>query len=83
MPKTRPAFHEFPSAVLSPNPLTMQELMRDPVIAADGFTYERSAIEDWLSRKGTSPMTNEPLEHLFLIPNRALRNTINIHLEGS
>lgn len=41
----------------------------DPVIASDGFTYERSAIEGWLARKNTSPMTNEPLAHLTLVPN--------------
>lgn len=48
----------------------------DPVIAADGFTYERYAIEDWLSRKGTSPLTNELLPHLGLIPNHAIKSTI-------
>lgn len=57
--------------------------MVDPVIAADGYTYERISIEDWLSHKGTSPMTNEPLQHLFLIPNRAVRSAINIYLEGA
>lgn len=48
----------------------------DPVIAADGFTYERRAIEDWLSRKGTSPMTNLPLAHLVLTPNLAIRKAV-------
>lgn len=33
------------------------EVMDDPVIAADGYTYERSAIEDWLSRSKESPIT--------------------------
>jgi len=50
--------------------------MRDPVIAADGYTYERSAIEAWLRKKQSSPMTNAPLEHLNLIPNHSLRSTI-------
>jgi len=50
--------------------------MKDPVIAADGFTYERSAIEAWLQKKSTSPMTNSPLEHLNLIPNHSLRSNI-------
>lgn len=54
----------------------------DPVIAADGFTYERSAIEDWLSRKGTSPMTNQPLVHCFLTPNLTVRNAVQ-HLHDS
>lgn len=53
-----------------------QEVFVDPVIAADGFTYERSAIEDWLSRKMTSPMTNEKLAHSMLIPNISFRGFI-------
>ncbi len=27
--------------------LGCQDIMRDPVMCADGFSYERSAIEDW------------------------------------
>jgi len=33
------------------------QLMIDPVIAADGFTYEREAIELWLQGHDTSPRT--------------------------
>ncbi|KAK9811294.1 hypothetical protein WJX72_001288 [[Myrmecia] bisecta] len=53
-------------------PIT-QELIRDPVIAADGFTYERSSIEKWLQKSDTSPMTNLKLEHRILIPNMMVR----------
>lgn len=42
----------------------------------DGFTYERTAIVGWFQRSGNSPMTNEPLEHKGLVPNRALKNLI-------
>lgn len=63
-------------------PDAMQELFVNPVIAADGSTYEQSAIEDWLSRKKFSPMTNEPLEHEFLIPNLALRRAVRIFREA-
>jgi len=31
------------------------ELMSDPVMAADGHSYERTAIERWLATKSTSP----------------------------
>lgn len=48
----------------------------DPVIAADGFTYERRAIKGWLSRKETSPMTNAPLAHLDLVPNLAILKAV-------
>ena len=32
-------------------------IMDDPVVAADGHTYERGMIVEWLRREGTSPMT--------------------------
>lgn len=35
-------------------PIT-RELMRDPVIAADGHTYDREAVEMWLRNHDTSP----------------------------
>lgn len=55
----------------------LQEVMSDPHIAADGFTYEAEAIRGWLdSGHNTSPMTNLKLEHCKLTPNRALRAAI-------
>ncbi|KAM0880910.1 hypothetical protein ACQ4PT_033269 [Festuca glaucescens] len=54
-----------------------QDVMNDPHIAADGFTYEGDLIRSWLSTgSDTSPMTNLPLEHDELIPNLALRSAI-------
>ncbi|KAF8040577.1 hypothetical protein BT93_B2721 [Corymbia citriodora subsp. variegata] len=51
----------------------LQEVMKDPLIAADGFTYEAEAIQGWLqSGHNTSPMTNLKLEHNNLVPNHAL-----------
>lgn len=53
--------------------------MRDPVVAPDGHTYERSAIQAWLERCAAegrpprSPLTNEPLEGAGLVPNRVVR----------
>ncbi|XP_020113001.1 U-box domain-containing protein 33-like [Ananas comosus] len=60
----------------------LQEIMRDPVIAADGFTYEGEAILGWLeSGHLTSPMTNLKLRHSELIPNHALRSAIQEWLQ--
>ncbi|XP_031414047.1 WD repeat, SAM and U-box domain-containing protein 1 isoform X2 [Clupea harengus] len=57
-------------------PIT-QEVMKDPVIAADGFSYEREAMESWIGAKNrTSPMTNLPLQTTLLIPNRMLKMAI-------
>ncbi|KAK7092291.1 WD repeat, SAM and U-box domain-containing protein 1-like [Littorina saxatilis] len=57
-------------------PITM-EIMKDPVIAADGYTYDRSAIQAWLENgKDRSPMTNSVLAHKSLTPNRTLKMLI-------
>ncbi|XP_076852475.1 WD repeat, SAM and U-box domain-containing protein 1 [Brachyhypopomus gauderio] len=57
-------------------PIT-HEVMKDPVIAADGYSYEREAIESWISTKSrTSPMTNLPLHTTLLTPNRTLKMAI-------
>jgi hypothetical protein len=53
------------------------ELMFDPVIACDGYTYERIAILKWFSEHDTSPTTNAPMLNKDLIPNRSLRSAIN------
>ena len=31
-------------------------LMKDPVLASDGYTYDRPAITQWLVTKSTSPV---------------------------
>jgi hypothetical protein len=51
------------------------ELMTDPVVISDGFSYERSAIEMWLATHTTSPMTGGNVENTIL-PNNLLRNMI-------
>ena len=56
-------------------PITLS-VMRDPVIAEDGHSYERSAIEQWFGTSNHSPKTGAPLRSTHLIPNHALRNTI-------
>jgi len=56
-------------------PIT-QEVMEDPVVCADGHSYERSAITQWLLSRNTSPATNMPLPSKSLVPNHALRNLI-------
>lgn len=53
--------------------------MEDPVICADGVTFERGAIEPWLEDHDTSPLTGEPLPHKLLTPNQALRDLVEEH----
>ncbi|XP_006655773.1 U-box domain-containing protein 35 [Oryza brachyantha] len=54
----------------------LQEVMVDPYVASDGYTYDRKAIELWLSMNDKSPMTNLRLPHKNLIPNHSLRSAI-------
>lgn len=65
---------EAPSYFICP---MTQEIMRDPHIASDGFTYEGEAIKDWIQRgHKMSPMTYLGFAHHHLIPNNALRFAI-------
>jgi len=53
-----------------------REIMRDPVNCADGHSYERASIERWLATNNTSPRTGAQLPNKVLIPNHALRSSI-------
>eukprot|EP00048_Salpingoeca_helianthica_P011773 m.170716 g.170716 ORF g.170716 m.170716 type:complete len:189 (-) comp15276_c16_seq1:34-600(-) len=64
---------EVPRGFVCPITLT---LMKDPVTAADGHSYERKAIEAWLLTHSTSPVTNLALPHPHVVDNHALRQAI-------
>lgn len=52
-------------------PITLQ-MPRDPVLASDGFTYERVPLLEHLRRSARSPMTRARLD-LCLVPNKVVR----------
>ena len=55
------------------------DLMVDPVVASDGHTYERRAIEAWFARCGerpTSPKSGNALESSVVFPNHLIRRQI-------
>jgi hypothetical protein len=56
-------------------PITGQP-MRRPVVAADGNTYERSAIRRWLRSSDISPLAGIALKHKDLIPNYMLISSL-------
>ena len=58
-------------------PITMQ-VMLDPVVASDGHSYERMAIQRVLDSTSISPMTRERLE-TYVTPNLVLRSLIQNH----
>ena len=63
-------------------PIT-QDILIDPVMAQDGNTYERSAIESWFAKHQTSPLTNEVLASKTLVPNLALRKLIRDYVDAN
>ncbi|KAL6580602.1 U-box domain-containing protein 52 [Orobanche minor] len=54
----------------------LDEVMDDPCVAGDGYTYDRRAIEAWLKEKHTSPVTKSVLPHKYLTPNYTLLSAI-------
>ena len=64
---------DVPDAFLCP---ITYEIMKDPVVAADGHSYERKAIEQWLEKKSRSPMTGKPLASKVLTSNHILKSMI-------
>ena len=54
-------------------------IMKDPVIASDGNTYERSSLEDLFKEQGNinSPLNREILDKKILISNNNLKKLIN------
>lgn len=54
-------------------PITL-EIMVDPVICEDGYTYEKKSILQL--RTSISPMTRQLIDITKLIPNRALKHAI-------
>ena len=57
-------------------------IIKRPVIAADGHTYEQGALEDWFEKKKTSPLTGEPIPNTNLIPNHHLKSQIEAFMDA-
>jgi len=51
------------------------ELLREPVVATDGHTYEKNSIEKWLKTSHISPRNGETIDSQ-VIPNYNLKKLI-------
>ena len=59
------------------------DLMKNPVRCSDGFTYEESAIKEWLTtRRNTSPMTNLEIKVISLTADADLKERIEEFRRG-
>ena len=59
------------------------DLMREPVIADDGTTYDRAQIEAWLRKHNTSPVTGAEMRTKRLVPNYPMRIQIQQYHAGA
>ena len=59
----------------------IREIMLNPVVAADGHTYERAQIEMWLTNHTTSPMTGADLGDTTLRENIIVRGMVQDFLD--
>lgn len=50
-----------------------RKIMTDPVVACDGYSYQREEIVKWLETHETSPVTGQLLANNMLFPNHQLR----------
>jgi hypothetical protein len=58
-------------------------IIYDPVMTADGHTFERKAIELWLEKHDYSPLTKAPIDSKILLPNFALKQLIRDYVVSS
>lgn len=66
------SFPQYPTIIC---PIT-QEIMVEPVIAFDGQSYEKTAIEQWFKSNNKSPSNGTELPSRILIANHSLRKLI-------
>ncbi|CAH2043998.1 unnamed protein product [Thlaspi arvense] len=65
--------HHAPSHFYCP---ITKDVMENPCVAADGYTYEKRAIKEWLQKNQKSPMTDLPFPNDSLLPNHSLLSAI-------
>eukprot|EP01084_Bolivina_argentea_P128278 226771_1 len=63
-------------------PITHQ-IMYDPVIAFDGFCYEKNAIENYLKMHKKSPKTGADAPYLFVFPNHQCKANITKFIKAN
>jgi hypothetical protein len=72
-PATSPGKGHIPDEYVCPISHT---IMKDPVLCADGLTYDRLSIEEWMMKSSRSPVLGTELQSAALIPNTTLQLTI-------
>jgi hypothetical protein len=59
-----------------------KKLMVDPVVASDGYSYERTALKSWLEAKMPSRYSDQVLDEDLIIPNLCVQRHINMYRQA-
>merc|ERR1719192_1802671 len=70
---------DIPEAFLCP---ITHRVIQDPVIAFDGRSYEKEAIEEYLQKHNKSPVTGAEAITTMVFPNHDLRSRIIAFIEA-
>ena len=62
-------------------PITFRTI-REPVLAADGCTYERASLSRWIRLRGTSPLTRERMDEESFRFNKFAADIRALYLES-
>lgn len=76
----REFFQKFRKSLKCP---VKMEVFKNPMLTADGQSYEHKVIRKWLTKKEISPLTNKKLPNKNLTPNWALKRVIDVYRENS
>ena len=57
-------------------------VFRDPVVWADGFTYENAYLEKWLAKSDTSPLTRKKYDSKQSLPNLVIKQLVDAAVES-
>ena len=57
-------------------PLSKNEIMEEPVVASDGYTYDRKNIEEKMKSREVSKLSGKRFSSLKILPNYRLRSQI-------
>ena len=75
MREVREIKEEFENIQLNLECPITHEIMKDPVILIEtGISYDRKAIEAWLEKHDTDPITRKQLNDKTLVTNYALKS---------
>jgi hypothetical protein len=64
---------EIPNNFICP---ISKSIFYNPVCLSDGFSYEKSYIQEWIKNNNKSPMTNKTLKNKNIVKNHLLRGLI-------